>query len=88
MIDDAGDFTAEQAAAATGALREALGLPPQRFGTEQFVGMISDEIEQLRAAGRSDGDISRLLSQGSGIEIGPEALARFDAGPGGRSRPA
>ncbi len=50
--------------------------------------MISDEIEQLRAAGRSDGDISRLLSQGSGIEIGPEALARFYAGPGGRGRPA
>lgn len=81
------EFTADQAAAANGALRAALGLPAQRFGTEQFVGMISDEIEQLRAAGKTDRDISEILAQKVGVTVDPEAIARFYASPARRGRP-
>ncbi|GAC1348730.1 MAG: hypothetical protein NVSMB19_00270 [Vulcanimicrobiaceae bacterium] len=87
MTDRDDGFTAEQAAAANGVLRGALGLPPQRFGTAQFVGMISDEIEQLRAAGKTDADITDLLSRSVGVKISPEAIARFYAGPQERGRP-
>jgi hypothetical protein len=85
--EDEGRYTAEQAAAVTTALRSALGMPPQRFGTEQFVGMISDEIEQLRSAGKTDADIARLLADTCRIDIDPESIARFYAGPAARGRP-
>ncbi len=87
MTDGDEGFTAQQAAAANNALRAALGLPPQRFATEQFVGMISDEIEQLRTAGKTDDDIARLLFESVGVNIRPDAISRFYAGPDER-RPA
>ena len=79
-------FTAEQAATANTALRAALGLPPERFGLEQFVGMMSDEIEQLRAAGRTDAEIADLLRDQVGVEVPPEAITRFYAAPERRYR--
>ena len=87
MSDHGESFTADQAAAANSALRGALGLPAQRFGTEQFVGMISDEIEQLRAAGKTDGDIASILSMNAGINISPDAISRYYAEPSERGRP-
>ena len=81
------DFTVEQAATANTALRAAVGLPPQRFGVEQFVGMISDEIEQLRAAGKTDADIAKILLDSGGVEIKPDAIARYYASPEDRGRP-
>ena len=85
MADEEG-FTAEQVAAATGTLRAALGLPAERFGTEAFVGMISDEIEALRAAGKTDGDIAGILAKSTGMKIGAEAITEFFAGPDERGR--
>ncbi len=87
MISDDANFTAEQAAKANTALRAALGLPPQRFSAEQFVGMISDEIEQLRAAGKSDGDIAALVSDSTGVTVETESIAQFYADPEARDRP-
>ncbi len=72
-------FTAEQAAAANTALRAALGLAPQQFSAEQFVGMISEEIEQLRAAGRTDDDISQLLAKEIGVALDSDLIARYYA---------
>lgn len=86
-MSDEKSFTAEQAALANGALRAALGLPAQRFGTEQLVGMISDEIEEIRASGKSDRDIAKILADRAGITIAPEDIARFYAGPSERGRP-
>jgi hypothetical protein len=48
-------FSTEQLVAAQKVLRDALQLPPERFPLQAFVGMISDEIEQLRLRGLSDG---------------------------------
>ncbi len=45
-------YPIEQALRAQKALREAAGLGPEMFPVEAFVGMISDEIEQLRSQGR------------------------------------
>ena len=86
MTDTPGDFTAEQAAAANTALRAALGLAPERFGLQQFVGMMSDEIEQLRAAGRTDEAIAALLRERVGVEVPADAISRFYAGPERRRR--
>jgi hypothetical protein len=78
MIDD-DSFSAEQVAMANSALRAALGLLPEKFSSRQFVGMISEEIEGLRAAGRSDADISRILEEAAGIRLDPEAFASTEA---------
>ncbi|WP_425230079.1 hypothetical protein [Sphingomonas sp.] len=50
--------TLPQAMAAQRALRRELDLPDERFPLPAFIGMISDEIEQLRAAGHDDGSIA------------------------------
>ena len=84
MSAQARDFSADQAAQATTALREALGLPPERFGLDRFVGMISDEIDQLRRAGRSDEAISELLRVKAGVDVPADALSRYYAPPEGR----
>ena len=78
-------FTAEQAATANTVLRRALGLGPESFSVEQFVGMVSDEIEQLRAAGQSDREIAALLAQAQ-IEVDPADLERYFVSERGRGR--
>ena len=74
-------FSAEDAAKANRELRRALGLPPQEFGLEQFVGMISDEIEQLRSAGKNDAEISRLLHDAVNVDVSADSIARYYASP-------
>jgi hypothetical protein len=80
-------FTADDAAKATTVLRAELGLPPQRFRTDVFVGMISDEIEGLRTAGRSDDEIANVLRNRCGIDIDAETIARFYVEPADRRQP-
>jgi hypothetical protein len=60
-------------------LRAELGLGPQEFSTEQFVGMISEEIEKLRASGKTDDEIVRLLNEGVGVTVSPDSIRRFYA---------
>ncbi len=86
MAHDDG-FTADQTASATTALRAALGLPAQRFPTETFVGMISDEIEALRTAGKTDDDIASILRDRCAIEIDAGMLERYYAPPNERRPP-
>ena len=74
-------FTATQAAQANTDLRAALGLPPESFPIPRFVAMISDEIEQLRAAGRDDAAIASLVRDSTGTAIGAEDIARHYAPP-------
>ena len=79
-------FTAEQAMRTQAALREALGLGLERFPLPAFIGMISDEVEQLRAAGRTDGDIVAMISGSTGQAISEADLQRFYAPPEHRLR--
>jgi hypothetical protein len=87
-MSDATTYSAGQAAAANTVLRTALNLPAQQFTIEQFVGMISDEIQQLRAAGRTDDDISNLLQSKAGISVSADEIKRYYADGGSRGRPA
>ena len=47
---------------------------------------MSDEIEQLRAAGRTDEAISALLRERVGVEVPADAISRYYAGPDLRRR--
>ena len=49
MTDDQPTLTLQQAMAAQSKLRDVLGLPEEQFPLPAFIGMISDEIEQLLA---------------------------------------
>ena len=81
MTTQGEDFSADQAAVATTAWRAELGLAPERFGLDRFVGMISDEIDQLRRAGRSDAAISDVLRDKAGLDVPADAIARYYAPP-------
>ena len=72
-------FSVEEAMRTQQQLRDALGLGPERFPLPAFVGMISDEIEQLRASGRTDHDIAGLIASAIGRSVAPEDLARHFA---------
>jgi hypothetical protein len=62
-------YPLQEALKAQQGLREAAGLPPEEFSIEQFVGMISDEVEVLRQQGMSDEEIARLIQRTSAIRI-------------------
>ena len=66
----------------TTALRAALGLPPEQFSIQAFVGMISDEIEQLRTPGAMGG-LSRGPHEAS-VGVPSQTLGRLPP----RCRPA
>ena len=86
MADDAQTFSIQEATAAQRVLRQSLGLGPEAFPLPAFIGMISDEIEKLRAAGRSDGDVAAMIREAIGREVAPYEIARFYAPPGERGR--
>ena len=70
-------FTGAQAMTAQAALREAAGLPPERFPKEAFIGMISDEIRALRDRGRDDAAIAGIISGATGGHVSAEDLERY-----------
>ena len=69
-------YPLDEALRAQKALREAAGFGPEMFPLEAFVGMVSDEIEQLREQGKSDDQIAALIRANSGIEITGEEISR------------
>ena len=77
-------YPVEQAVLAQKALRQAAGLGPEMFPVEAFVGMISDEVEKLRAQGKSDEEIAALIRANSTIEINGREIAEHYASPEAR----
>ncbi len=63
------------------ALRDLAGLEPERFPMQAFVGMISDEVEQLRKLGHSDEEIAEVIRRNSSIEITASEIAENYAPP-------
>ena len=76
-------FTAEDALKATAALRAELGIGRERLAARTFVGMISDEIAQLREAGRSDNEIAALVARATGKPVEGTLISRYFAGGAG-----
>ncbi len=74
-------YPLEEAVRAQKALREAAGLGPELFPVQAFVGMISDEIEELRKRGRSDEQIASLIETSSSIKITASEIAENYASP-------
>ena len=68
-------YPLEEALKALGALREAAGLQPERFPVQAFVGMISDEVEALRARGMTDAEIAAIVRENSAIVISEVEIA-------------
>ncbi len=66
-------------------LRSTLGLPPETSSAATVVGMISDEIETMRAAGHCD--IANLVRDAAGQNLGADAIVRFYAPSDERRRP-
>jgi len=74
-------FSVEEAVSVQRELRRSLGLGPETFPLPAFIGMISDEIEQFRASGRSDADIAQVIKTTVGRDVSADDIARFYALP-------
>ena len=79
MTDETETFTLAEALAAQREMRAALGLAEERFPLPAFIGMVSDEIEQLRVNGKSDAEIAALISEATGRAVGAEDVAQYYA---------
>lgn len=71
----------DKAIQAQRALHDATGQGPEQFPIQAFVGMISDEVEQLRKQGKTDDDIVAMIKSSSGIEISADELREHYATP-------
>ena len=87
MSDDTPTVTGLQAAKAQTALRGVLGLPPEQFSVPAFIGMVSDEIEQLRAQGKTDYEISLVIEHAIDVRLPSDAITLFYAPPEERKHP-
>ncbi|WP_428152227.1 hypothetical protein [Brevundimonas sp.] len=74
-------FSLDEAIKAQRSLRQALGLGEERFEVPEFVEMISDEIEQMRDAGKSDEDIVAVVADATGHRMDPADLDRHYIAP-------
>ncbi|RZJ01129.1 MAG: hypothetical protein EON90_04130 [Brevundimonas sp.] len=74
-------FTLDEAIKAQRSLRQALGLGEERFEVSEFVEMISDEIEQMRDAGKTDADIAAVVAEATGHQMDPADLDRHYIAP-------
>ncbi|HEY0790968.1 MAG TPA: hypothetical protein VGD78_07875 [Chthoniobacterales bacterium] len=74
-------YSVEEALRAQRALRDAAGLGPEVFPVQAFVGMISDEIQELRGQGKTDHEIAGLIAANSSIEITASEIAENYASP-------
>ncbi len=63
------------------ALRDAAGSRPETFPIPAFVGMISDEVETLRAQGRTDDEIAGIIRASSAVRITAEQIREHYATP-------
>jgi hypothetical protein len=84
MHDESLTFSAQEAVAVQRELRRSLGMDAERFPLPAFVGMISDEIDQFRDAGKSDADIVAVIKSTIGRDITPWDIKAHYAPPEAR----
>jgi CheY-like chemotaxis protein len=73
----AGSFTAEDVVLAQRALRASMGLGPEAYALLPFLGMLADEIGQLRKMGRSNDEIAELLTAALAKPVSVAAVESF-----------
>ncbi|RZL28923.1 MAG: hypothetical protein EOP64_02885 [Sphingomonas sp.] len=76
MADDIA-FTLPEALCVPKHMRDALGLGEERFPVPAFINMVSDEIEQLRDAGKTDGEFAALVEEASRHALIGADIARY-----------
>jgi hypothetical protein len=81
-------YPLEEALRAQKALRDLVGLPPETFPVGAFVGMVSDEIEQLRKLGHNDDEIAAVIRGHSLIQIDGADIVNHYAPPEARHQPS
>ncbi len=81
-------YPVEEAIKAQRSLRHAAGLEPEQFPIQAFVGMISDEVEILRAHGKTDDEIASIVRSNSAIEITAAEISENYASPEERQQHA
>lgn len=86
MTHESKTYPFEEALKAQKALRDMAGLQPEQFPVEAFVGMVSDEIEQLRQQGHTDSDIAAAITSHSAIKITAAEIAENYAPPEARNQ--
>ncbi len=74
-------FSLDEAIKAQRSLRQVLGLGEERFEVSEFVEMISDEIEQMRDAGKTNEDIVAVVAEATGHRMDPADLDRHYIAP-------
>jgi hypothetical protein len=79
MDHHSGTFTVEEALAVQREMRRCLGLGAEAFPLSAFIGMLSDEIERLRASGQSDAKIAALIERTIGRVFAESDIARYYA---------
>ena len=84
-MEESPKITLQAALQAQNALRSSAGLEPELFPIPEFVGMISDEIEQLRNQGKSDEEIAAIIRSSSPIEITAHDISQHYAPPEARN---
>lgn len=77
-------YPIQEALKAQTALRDAAGLPAELFPIQAFVGMISDEIDALRAKGIDDDGIAAIICDHSSIQITSQEIHDHYASPESR----
>jgi CheY-like chemotaxis protein len=68
-------YSPEEVLRAQCALRGAIGLDAGAFPERAFIGLLGDEIAQLRKIGKSDAEIEALISGATGRPLSPAAVA-------------
>jgi CheY-like chemotaxis protein len=68
-------FTLAEAIGAQQALRDAMTLGPELLTIEALIGMLGDEVDQLRRLGESDAQIARRIEDAIGKPVPVSALA-------------
>ena len=86
MTDTPPTLTTRQIATIQSELRAALGLPPEVFPLSSFIGMVSDEIEQLRQRGFSDANIAKVIQDAGRVKVSAEDIGEHYALPEARAR--
>lgn len=84
-MDENSKVSLKAALEAQNALRASAGLKPELFPIPEFVGMISDEIEQLRRQGKSDDEIADIIRSNSPIQISGREISQYYAPPEARN---
>ena len=67
--DSVTGFSADDVTLAQNEMRHILSLPEPRFSFPTFIGMLSDEIEQMRRAGHANEMVAKTISRATGQSI-------------------